>query len=88
MLAFVYWIVPEGMSVIESQRLLGETAAKAIALDPDLVLAQTYYAIATPGPHIRLRTIEAFERAARERPDDPWILEGLVCRRTEFGYWQ
>jgi len=88
MLSFVYWIIPGETSVIESQRLMSETAAKAIALDPDLVLAQTYYHQANPDPYMRLRTIEAFERAARERPDDPRILEGFTFLLTEFGYLQ
>ena len=88
MLSFVYWMVPGETSVVEAQRLVAEAAAKAIALDPDLVLAQTYYQVTSPGPYIRLRTIEAFEQAARERPDDPWILEGFVFLLTEFGYLQ
>jgi TolB-like protein/DNA-binding winged helix-turn-helix (wHTH) protein len=88
MLAFVYWINPEGTGVLESQRRLRETAAQAIALDPDLVLAQTYYEVAESGPGIRLRTIEAFERAARKRPDDPSILEAFTFLLTEFGYLQ
>jgi TolB-like protein len=88
LLSFVYWVIPSGTSVLESQRRMGETAAQAIALDPDLVLAQTYFDIAKPGPGIRLRTIEAFERAARERPYDPSILEGFTFLLAEFGYLQ
>ena len=86
MLAFVYWNLPGDISVEEAQRRMGEAAARAIALDPDLVLAQTYYEIAAIGPGMRLRTIEAFERAAHERPDDPWLLEGVTFLLTEFGY--
>jgi TolB-like protein len=88
LLSFVYWVIPSGTSVLESQRRMGEVAAQAIALDPDLVLARTYYDIAKPGPGIRLRTIAAFERAARERPYDPSILEGFTFLLTEFGYLQ
>ncbi len=86
MLALVYWILPAGTTVIESQRLMSETAAKAIALDPDLVLAKAYYHAGLPGPKMRLRAIEAFERATRERPDNPSILEGFIFLLTEFGY--
>ena len=88
MLAFVYWVAPAETGVIESQRRMSDAAAQAIALDPDLVLAQTYYDVAIHGPNIRLRTIEAFERAARERPDDPSILEAFTFLLTEFGYLQ
>jgi tetratricopeptide (TPR) repeat protein len=35
---------------------------------------------------MRLRTIDAFENAAGERLDDPWILEGFTFLLTEFGY--
>jgi TolB-like protein len=88
MLAFVYWVIPGEVSVVEAQERMGEAAAKAIALDPELVLAQTYHQIAAIGPGIRVRTIEAFERAARERPDNPEILEGFTFLLTEFGYLQ
>jgi tetratricopeptide (TPR) repeat protein len=88
MLSFVYWNLPAEFDVVETQRLVLETAKKAIALDPDLVLAQAYYQAATFGPGVRLRAIEAFERAARERPDDPWILDGFTFLLTEYGYLQ
>lgn len=86
MLSHVYWFIPGGTNVIESQMLLGDTAGKAIALEPGLVLARTYAEVAKSGPGIRLRTIEAFERAARERPGNPAIQEGFVFLLTEFGY--
>jgi len=88
MLSFVYWHLPAEVGVVETQRRIRETAAKAIALDPDFVLAQAYYQAANPGPYMRLRAIEAFERAARERPDDPRILDGFTFLLTEFGYLQ
>ena len=88
LLAFVYWVAPAKIGVVESQRRMNDAAAQALALDPDLVLAQTYYDIAIHGPGIRLRTIEAVERAARERPDDPMILEAFTFLLTEFGYLQ
>jgi TolB-like protein/DNA-binding winged helix-turn-helix (wHTH) protein len=86
MLSFVYWNLPGQISVQDAQRRMGEAAQKAIALDPDLVRAQTYYQIAIPGRGMRLRTIEAFERAVHERPDDPWLLEHFTFLLTEFGY--
>ena len=32
------------------------------------------------------RAIEAFDRAAREQPDNPWVLDGLVFLLLEYGY--
>jgi len=83
MLVFTYWNMGGDA---EAQKLIGETAAKAIALNPDLVLAQTLYQATLFGPYSHLRTLEAYERAAREQPDNPWILEGLVYLLTEYGY--
>ena len=82
-LAFTYW--NQGGDVDE-QRLVHDTAAQAIALDPDLVLAQTLYQVSAIGPYTHLRAIQAYERAAREQPDSPWILEGLVFLLAEYGY--
>ncbi len=70
----------------DAQRLAREAAAKAITLDADLVMARAFYETAIPGPYTHLRALEAYERAARERPDSPWILEGLVFLLTEYGY--
>jgi len=71
---------------VEAQRLVAEAAAKAISLDPDLVLAQTLYQMTIFGPYLHWRAIEAFDRAAREQPDNPWILDGLIFLLTEYGY--
>jgi TolB-like protein/DNA-binding SARP family transcriptional activator len=86
LLAFVYWANPPGTTILESQNRMSETAARAIALDPGLVLARTYYDVATPRSDMRWRTIDGFERAARIRPDDPEILAGFTFLLAEFGY--
>ncbi len=85
MLVFTHWNMGGG---IEAQKRLGETAAKALAIDPDLVLAQAAYQATVFGPYTHLRALQAYERAAREQPDSPWILEGLVFLLTEYGYLQ
>ena len=88
LLAAVYWNVPEGTSVIESQKLLGETSGKAIKIDPDLALARLYHSVSIPGPGLRLRTIEALGRQLGTRPNDPFVLDGFIFVLTEFGYLQ
>ena len=83
LLAFTYAFFGGG---VETQRRVGEAAAKAIALDPDLVLAQTFHQVAEFGPYTHLRALQAYERGAREQPDNPWILEGLTSLLTMCGY--
>jgi len=83
LLAFTYWKLGGD---VKAQRLVGEAAAKATALDPDLVLAQTLYQAAKFGRYLHWRAIEAFDQAAREQPDNPWVLDGLIFLLMEYGY--
>ncbi len=83
LLAFTYWKLGGD---VKAQRLVGEAAANAIALNPDLVLAQTLYQATRVGPYLHWRAIEAFDQAAREQPDNPWVLDGLVFLLMEYGY--
>ncbi len=83
LLAFTYGFFGGG---VETQRLVGEAAAKAIDLDPDLVLANTLYRISEFGPYTHLRVLQGYERGARKQPDNPWILEGLTFLLMQFGY--
>ena len=87
MLAYTYWnLAGLAIDAVTAQQLVSEAAAKAIAIDPDIVLAQALYQAAVFGPSIRYRKLEAFEKAAREQPDNPWVLETLVFSLTENGY--
>lgn len=83
MLAFTYWYVGGD---VEAQRRIGEISAKAIELDPSLVLAQTMYQTTIFGPYTHLRALQASERANRIQPDDPWLMEGLAYLLLEYGY--
>ncbi|MFQ6006224.1 MAG: winged helix-turn-helix domain-containing tetratricopeptide repeat protein [Woeseia sp.] len=86
-LAFTYWsLAGWAIEAVEAQKLVREAATNAIAIDPDLVLANAFYRAADFGPHIRWRKLQAFERAARDRPNNPWILETMVYALTENGY--
>jgi predicted Zn-dependent protease len=86
-LAYAYWsLAGWAVEAVEAQKLVNEAAAKAIAIDPDIVLAKAFYQATIFGPHIRWRKLDAFERAARKQPDNPWILDTLVFSLTENGY--
>jgi TolB-like protein/Flp pilus assembly protein TadD len=82
-LAFAYWNLGGD---VDDQRRVHETAAKAIALNPDLVMARAAYEASMDGPYTHLRALQAYERAARKQPDSPWVLEGLVYLLTYYGY--
>ncbi|MFT5501828.1 MAG: tetratricopeptide (TPR) repeat protein, partial [Woeseiaceae bacterium] len=63
-----------------------EQAAKALAIDRDLVLAQAVYQSATIGSH--LAGIEAFEQALHKQPDNPLLLQALIWNLTQAGYFR
>jgi TolB-like protein len=87
MLAYTYWgLAGWAIEAVEVQKLVSEAAAKAIAIDPDRVLAKALYQSAIPGPGIRARKLQGFEKAARKQPDNPWILDTLIYSLTEHGY--
>ena len=87
LLAITYWNLAGGViEVAEAQRLAGEAAARAIAIDPHLVSANALHQAAQFVPHVRWQKITAFEQAVREQPDNPWALEALIWVLTENGY--
>jgi TolB-like protein len=87
LLAYAYWgLTPWAIEAVEAQELTSEAAAKAIAIDSELVLANALHQAAIFGPNIRSRKLAAFESAARKQPDNPWILDLLVFSLAENGY--
>jgi tetratricopeptide (TPR) repeat protein len=87
MLAYTYWgLAGWAIEAVEAQRLVGEASAKAVAIEPDRVLANAFYQATIAGPGLRTRKLLAFEKAAREQPDSPWILDTLIYSLTESGY--
>jgi TolB-like protein len=66
-----------------NQELAAATAAKALAIDPDLILAQ---AVHQHGIGTRLAGIEAFERAVQEQPNNPILLEAQIFNLGQAGY--
>ena len=88
-LAFVYWQQSGGfLKAAEGQKFMGETAAKALAIDPDLVLARAMYQTGNLETYSFLREIKAFERAAREQPGNTDILRALSWYLLKAGYLQ
>lgn len=87
MLGYAYWtLAGSEYGAIEAQRLVSKAATNALAINPDLVLAQALQRAADFGPDIRWRKIEAFERASQKQPDNPMILETFLYSLTENGY--
>ena len=83
-----YYLCRPGLESIEAQKLMGEAAAMAIAIDPDLVLAQALYHSGNIESWSYLREMEAFDRAVRQQPSNPALLDAFVFELTESGYLQ
>jgi TolB-like protein len=86
-LAFVYWYQAGWfIKFAEAQKLTGEAAAKALAIDPDLVFAQALYEVGTVETYSHLAEIEAFERVVREQPSNTASLDALISVLVIAGY--
>ena len=89
LLAYCYWILcGTGTTVVEAQKLTGDAAAKALALDPDLVFAQALYQSGNVENYSYLGEIEAFERAMRQQPGNSALMDALAWDLLEAGYLQ
>ena len=67
---------------------MGEAAANALAIDPDLVFAQALYEAGNIESYSYLKELEAFERAAREEPGNAGLLDLLSYDLLQAGYLQ
>ena len=87
LLAYSYWFLAGNVvKAAEGQKLMGEAAAKALAIDPDLVFAQALYESGNLDTYSFLGEIEGFERAVRKQPGNPALLDALVFDLMEAGY--
>jgi len=87
MLAVTYF--RQGGDDIEAaagQKLMGEAAANALAIDPDLVLARALYEAGDLDNWSLSREIAAFEDAARKQPNNPELLNMLAWDLFSAGY--
>jgi adenylate cyclase len=89
LLAYCYWNLGDlASSAAESQKLMGEAAAKALAIDPDLVVAQVLYQAGNTETYSYMREIEALEWGVRQQPGNPMLLQTLSWDLLEAGYLQ
>jgi len=90
LLAYCYWNLGGGLNLngAEAQKLMGEAAARALALDPDLVVAQVFYQAGDIESYSYLGEIESLERGLRQQPGNPVLLEALSWDLLEAGYLQ
>jgi len=87
LLAYSYWWLSGlDIKVTKSQKLVGEAAARALAIDPDLVFAQALYRSANVENNSQLRRMQAFERVVREQPGNLVVLETLTYYLLKAGY--
>jgi len=89
LLAFSYWeqsgwLIP----ATDGKRLIGEAAARALTIDPDLAFAQALIESASIENYSWLRWIQGLERAAREEPGKTEVVEALVWDLLQVGYFQ
>jgi len=89
LLAYSYYDqTGEWVKAAEGLKLMVEAAAKALAIDPDLIFAQALYQSGNIESWSRLGEIEAFERVVREQPGNPESLNALSWHSLEAGYFQ
>ena len=87
LLSATYWAQAGGIiNTAEGQKLMFEAAAKALTIDPDLVLAQAYYRSGNLENNSALRGIEAFERVVLEQPNNTEALNVLAWDLLLVGY--
>ena len=87
LLAAEYYSVG-GVSIAaaEGQKLMGEAAANALAIDPDLIFARALYEMGDIENWSYAREIEALERATRVQPGNPDLLNELSFDLLYAGY--
>ena len=89
LLAATYWRQAGGnMKAAEGQKLMFEAASKALAIDPNLVLAQAYYRSGNLETRSILGGIEAFQRVILAQPNNTEPLQALAWDLLILGYLQ
>jgi TolB-like protein/DNA-binding winged helix-turn-helix (wHTH) protein len=89
LLGVLYWRQTGAViTAAEGQRLVNDAAAKAIAIDPDLVFAQALYKTASNSNVTFLDVIEAYEQAAHDDRSNTAAIDALSYDLLEVGYLQ
>jgi TolB-like protein len=87
LLAYTYWwLAGTAVKAADGQKIMTETAAKALAIDPGLVFARALYYSGNIEGYSYLGEIEALEQAMRLQPGNPAPLDGLIYDLLEAGY--
>jgi tetratricopeptide (TPR) repeat protein len=87
LLGFVYWYQAGTLfTAAEGQKLAADAAAKALAIDPDLVFARALFQSANIGDYSFIGEIQALENAARQAPSNTELLDALVYDMVYGGY--
>jgi TolB-like protein len=87
LLAACYWSMGgTTYSAQDAQKLTADTASQALAINPEMVLARALYLSADPENYTPLRKLEAFETAARLRPENQRILDIYWYSLFQSGY--
>ncbi len=89
LLALNFWYqAGERMETAKSQELMGAAAAKALSIDPNLLLAQAYFEAGKVEDFSILKEIQAFERVVRADPGREEATAALVYNLLFAGYFE
>jgi len=89
LLAFGYWEQSGWLiTAAEGKKLMGEAAAKALTINPDLSFAQVLLGSANTENGSWLREIQGLEQVLREEPGKTEAVEALVWDLLQVGYVQ
>jgi TolB-like protein/DNA-binding winged helix-turn-helix (wHTH) protein len=87
LLSFVYFRqAGDSIEAVQGQKLTGDAAARALASDPDLVLARAMFEAGNLESWSLAKEIAAFERALQERPNSMELLHALRYDLFQAGY--
>jgi len=87
-LAYSYWwLAGWHFTGAQGQRLMGDNAGKALAIDPTLTFAQVLYESGYPETWSWMGEISGLERVLQEQPGHLPALEALSYNLIETGYF-
>ncbi|MCH8059778.1 MAG: hypothetical protein IIA11_04880 [Proteobacteria bacterium] len=88
-LAYIQWYEAGWfVDVVGGQRRTYETAARALAIDPNLVLARAMYEVANIETLTYRGATEALEQAVHDQPGNPALLDTLFWYTMGAGYFE
>jgi TolB-like protein len=89
LLGDVYWgQAGADLEAVAAQKRMGEAAAKALAIEPDLVYARVMYQVGNVETYSFLKEIEVLESASRDARSKQDVLGALTFDLMTAGYLQ